>query len=372
MVAAIMTAINFSDGIYEAHRWNNGQPGAYRRLMTERGVRTLNILIASQASDALARAIECGNDGLRVRIRHMLHQPPGGANKTDDGMWQLPPDEWINNVAIAHGYHQMPVFLNTDNEFSTDVEGVLRKYISNETRRIERASEIGLKLAVMSFPSHWPALNGPTSQWLKNGLFDDYFRTIARYQGSADNQRILVCPNCYVNEHPAYGQDGVKNILALHQRFVEVTGIRPHMALGEYAFAQMLPGTTKIDAHGGWLTGLNRQQMISITAGIHNQYFAPVGIEAMLYTVAGTLGGNEVQTFKFSTADLDELLSSLNPPAPPPTDPTPQPPHTDPTPLPQPPTNDDHSEIVALRVKLEALEQRLSAIERWRAYREER
>lgn len=351
-----MTAINFSDGIYEAHRWNNGQPGAYRRLMTERGVHTLNILIAAQPSDALARAIECGNDGLQVRIRHMLHKPIGSANETDDGMWKLPPDEWINNLAIAHGYHHMPVFLNTDNEFSTGNVDVLRIYINYETRRIQRASEIGLKLAVMSFPSHWPALNAPTSQWLQNGLFDDYFRTIAQVQGPVNNPRILVCPNCYINEHPAYGQDGVKNIMALHKRFVEVTGTRPHMALGEYAYARMLPGTTKIDAHGGWLTNLNRQQMISITAAIHNQHFAPVGIEAMLYTVAGNLGGNEVQTFKLATADLDELLSALNKPTTPPP--------------PPPPT--EASEIAELHVKLAALDERLSVIERWRNYREER
>lgn len=304
-----------SGGIYADTYWRNmaGEPD-FPSIIRKGNLRHIRLIGAGQANDALNRACAVRTNTV-VHWRHMLHVPPGGDHKTDDGMWRLPPEEWRKNVYMPQHdglplpYNRVRVpyqpHVSTNNEFSTKSLAVLNEYCNFEIERARDAKMYDMRLDMLSFPSHWPCYDGnETSEvrtWLDKGYFDDLFRAIGQAQGPTQHPRIWCLPNAYINRE---NLDALRNILKLYKRFEEVNGFPPHMAVGEYGYARMKDG--QFDPHGGHLADptITAEQSIDLLVNNYNIYLRPKGIGAMLYT-AGLLGGNEVKTFHYAMKELD-------------------------------------------------------------------
>jgi len=332
--------ISFGDGCYADGPWLRFGDG-YHAIIQRGNLRHVRLLGAAQHKDALAREREIRPQTV-VHFRHMIHTPPGGADKTDDGMWKLPPAEWRENIYFAHGYDKYRMHAQTDNEFSTDLEAELAHYTQWQSQLAHDATTFDMRLDMLSFPTHWPAYHKGTENWLAAGKFDDLFRAIATNQGPADKPRIWCTPNCYWNDG---NTDGLRNVKALWQRFKFVTGVAPHMVCGEYAWIGIKDG--QFDADGGYKKyGVTADYVIRYSVAHFEAYLLGYGIGAMLYSV-GDLGAAKVTHFAFDAASLSryaQLASGLAEPAPvPDTKPLP-----DPAPVPEPPPTDGDTKPVTI------------------------
>lgn len=315
--------INFANKCYEQWRWHPGAEGpGYHEFIRRGNVRWINVNMESQANDARQRAHEVRSQ-TRIRVRHMLHTPPGSSKKTDDGMWQQPPLEWVHNVVIAHNYHNTGWYILDSNEFSTENEDTLNEYIDTRIQVIDevvrlRKTGVDIRLALLSTPSHWPAFseNPKVAKWLDNGKLDRLFTKIADHQGPASDPLIGIFPNAYYNE---LNDDGCRNIVAIWERFKRATNKTPHLIVGEFAYARPLDSNGRVDAHGGYLAiNMPPKDMITGMVGRIQRFFLARGIRLMAYC-EGYIGGNEVLTFNFGQKTLGELMDAamnLEPPKP--------------------------------------------------------
>lgn len=298
--------INFSDGTYEDWRWPN-----FHTIIRANAVRWVNICGASQYEQAIQRAIAVmAAHNCRVRFRHMLHQPPGGTRLTDDGMWKLGARDWVNNVALAHRYHEIGVYLLSDNEYSTG--GSYRHYAESEAERIALAVPRGVKMAVCSLPTHNPAQGQ-----LEQGDLDPLFQAVAEYMGDASDPKVVLSPNAYFTRD---NLDGLRKVVAIRKRFMDVTGREPVIVVGEYGYIGA-NDAGQLDPHKGYISDalawadVQRMMIDNLTT-----YFLPHRIHALAYTVAGNLGGNEVQKFRIDPekplVELMRQASTLSEPIP--------------------------------------------------------
>src|SRR5690606_13824002 len=108
--------INFTGKCYENWRWHNHD--GYHDILAALHPAFVNLTGAEQYLDARQRGFEIPHRAPLTRIfwRHMIHQPPGVAEKTDRGMWRLPPHEYIDNLIIPHGDHLTGWYNVTDCE----------------------------------------------------------------------------------------------------------------------------------------------------------------------------------------------------------------------------------------------------------------
>jgi hypothetical protein len=322
--------ITFSDGIFDVAPWhgNSQIPVGYHEIIRRGNVRWIGMCLASQPNDAKQRAAEL-RTMTRVRMRHMLHIPPGSTKKTDDGMWKLPPLEWLNNIVIAHGYPNTGWYISDNNEFSTENETVLAEYIHTRIEIIQQSRGKGIKLALLSTPSHWPAFseNPKVKAWLDAGKFDELFKAIAEHQGEPSDPQITICPNAYYNE---LNDDGLRNVIALWERFKKATGKVPHMILGELAYAAPLDQFGRVNPHGGFKSiGMPPADMITGLIGRIQKFLLSRGIRGMLYN-EGVIGGNEVTTFHCGHDTLLAALDAASKLAAPPIEPEPETPPAEP------------------------------------------
>lgn len=327
----------FSGGAYEDWRWYN--PNGYHTIILRGNMRHVRVIGAAQYTEALQR-VQSIRAKTHVHFRHMIHVPPGGDKKTDDGMWKLPVQEWIDNIYFAHGYDKYRMHVQWDNEFSTDNLDVLGQYVHSGVQLARAAGQRDMRLDMLSFPTHWPAYHDQTKDWLAQGHFDDLFRAIAANQGSDDTPRIWCVPNAYIHEQ---NLDGIRNVIAIWRRFKDVTGVAPHMALGEYAWSR-ITADGQFDPHGGYAAeDRNPETVIDFCVDTFETKLLSYGIGAMLYTV-GYLGGNEVKTFHFDNGPLNVYAVKIAQMAEP-TPPLPEPEPVITLPIPTTPPDDDEDTV---------------------------
>ena len=341
-----MSGLCLSDGVYSDSFWHrlDGDPD-FASIIRHGKLRHVRMLGAGQNEQARQRVTDIRTQA-RVHWRHMLHTPPGSTKRTDDGMWRLPVSEWRPNVYYAHQYHTLPMAVSDNNEFSTDDLSVLKEYIDSRIQLLNLVPLWNLTLDVLSFPTHWPAYAPGSETWLQDGHFDELFRTIAKHQGSPTNPRVYCLPNAYV--HPK-NLDGLRNVKAIWRRFKDVTGVAPHMVVGEYGYAKF--DGHRFDPHGGHKADntITAKQSLLFLVEQYDKFLLSYGIDFMVYT-AGLLGGNEVTTFHYTMSELDYFASLMDkikdPVQLPDTGPLPPPEPEPPVIIPEPPDDpEDTTEI---------------------------
>lgn len=295
--------IHFADGVYSEGEWFGTEPN-YSTILHKLSPAWVNLLGGAQYNEARQRAAwVTTNLPARVIWRHYKHIPPGQEKPTDGGLWKLPAPEWVNNIGLAHGYEQTGWYILTDNE-----PGMAdwTPYVRWLCDLIPLAIAAGLRLAVLRFSTH-----NPSYAQIDSGVFDPALRMIAQYQGPAEDLRIVVSPNWYYSDD---NHDGITHIAALVNRMQQVTGRRPVVVIGEYAYAQNL------DPNKGWrAAGLSESATLDGLRVNYELLIRPRGFNALPYC-AGTLGGEQVTTFHLDKRMLDamaEMMASVTPIEPP-------------------------------------------------------
>lgn len=357
-----------SGGVYADTYWLNlaGEPD-FPTIIRTGNLRHIRLIGAGQANEALTRAGHIRTNTV-VHWRHMLHTPPGGSRSTDDGMWRLPPEEWRKNVympnhtklPMAYPHVRLPhtPHVSTNNEFSTASLPVLLEYIAFETERARDAAAYGMCLDMLSFPTHYPTFHGeadsPVRGWLDAGHFDPLLSAIGKAQGPVNNPRIWCVPNAYV--HPD-NLDGLRNIVAIHRRFVKVNGFPPHMVIGEYGYATF--DGQRFDPHGGHRKddAITAEASLDFLLHWYNVKLRPHGIGAMVYT-AGLHGGEEVTSFHYTMRELQYFAQQVRE-----DDQRPAPPVIQPPPIDGPPVDDEDTVELDPVDRLSALQKQLRQIE---------
>lgn len=290
---------HFADGCYTEGEWFTDEPDqpSYSTTLRRLNPAYVGLLGGAQYNEARQRAQWItANLPAKVIWRHYKHIPPGGTEPKDDGLWGLPVSEWVNNIALAHGYHDTGWYVLTDNEPSMQDWTPYVNWLTDLLHYLyadPKEPRSKLRLAVLRFPTHNPPI-----QAIYSGVFDKALKAIKAYQGPVHNRRIIVSPNWY---YSADNLDGIKHVVALVERMQAITGQRPTVVLGEYAYAHGL------DAYKGWLgAGIPESVMLNHLRANYDALAKKHRFYALPYCVAN-IGGPQVMTFRMDRRVLSKM-----------------------------------------------------------------
>lgn len=283
--------INITDGVYADGPWSQ-----IAEKLGKLNPKSIGILGAAQYPQARQRAGELRTrfPTAFIKFRHYIHPEK---KPTDQGMWKLPPDEYVNNVILAHGYHETGWHIVTDNEssFSADFGQSWREYAEKQAWVIELGVPKGAKFAVLRTPTHWPMRTQ-----IDAGELDILFRAIAQHMGSADDPAVIWSPNAYYDDSNI---DALAKIKYARDYFVKLTGREPVISLGEYGFDR------NFTSGAGWRkVGLDGTAYMQKAVDNFNKHVGMHGWTADLYCV-GVGQDDKVATFALGMPELDTLIA---------------------------------------------------------------
>lgn len=318
--------VNFADMCYEDWRWA-GSGGYFEILSSRNHPAFINLTGAGQYNDALKRAQEARNRLPQTRLfwRHMIHQPPKANEKTDKGLWRLPAHEFVDNIVIAHRYHEFGLYVVTDCE-GFIARSEVKTYAEMEAERLDYGVPKGARFGVLRMSTHHPS-----EDVLNSGDLDPLLAAIGRNMGNWDNPRVVITLNGYFDDSnpDAPNYDGLFTARRIEQRCITKFGFRPIICFGEIGFDQGL------DSEGGWRrAGLTAQQNISRLV----KAFSKVSDMAGCAWTVGFTKDAKVANFHLDHESLKLLMQQSPVYAPPgPVIDPPVPPKEDDPPMPEPP-----------------------------------
>lgn len=311
--------VNITDQVYDDGHW---KPIADR--LNRLNPKSIGILGAAQYPQARQRARELRNrfPTALIKFRHHIHKPPGSDDISDKGMWKLPPQEYVDNVIVAHGYHEDGLHIVTDNEsaFSADFGETWKPYAEAQAQVLDLGVPVGARFAVLRTPTHWPM----RSQ-LDAGELDILFAAVARNMGDYTDPKVILSSNAYYDES---NTDALLKVKAMRDRFFKVTGREPVISLGEYGYDRNFTSGT------GWRkVGLNGTVYINGAVDRFNKFLGIHSWTADLYCV-GIGEDDKIKQFALGMEELDDLIVIA--PTWMPAAPVEEPPVTEPPPASQP------------------------------------
>jgi hypothetical protein len=344
--------IQFVGACFEDWRWDG--TGGYHEMMRQLNPAFVNFMGAAQYKEAFQRAtaLQAQSPQTRILWRHMKHQPPTMSDKTDKNMWRLPAQEFVDNVVVAHGYHKTGWYLVTDTEGSINSPEEAKQYAAMQAQVLDNGVQAGARFAVLRTSTH-----NPPKAWLDAGYFDELFRAVARNMGSYLDPNVVLSMNAYYDDDPDYGNDGLKHIKTIEDRFIKVTGKRPVICLGELGYDK------KFTSEAGWrTTTLSAEANAMLMVNRFNEHLGRYGWAACAWC-EGVGNDAKVRNFILGSTGIRVLIGS----APrwirldelPDTGPLPSPEPEPPVIVPEPPQNDEDTVIID---RTEALREQIAEL----------